>query len=177
MKRLVYILKRIYVNIIGEYRWALKNGLKVGKGCVIPSKTDFGSEPYLVKLGDRVRCSFGVTFLTHDGGTWAFRRNPECETVIKFAPVVVDDDTFIGARAIIMPGVHIGKNCVIGTGSVVTKDVPDGSVVAGIPAVSICTTYEYYNKSLNNMPKDFDMAAYQKDKKGYLLKLFHDELK
>ena len=49
-------------------------------------------------------------------------------------PVVIEDDVWIGRRAIIMPGVHIGKGCVIGAGAIVTKDVPDYCVVGGVPA-------------------------------------------
>jgi len=47
----------------------------------------------------------------------------------------IGDLTFIGTGAIILPGVKIGNNCIIAAGSVVTKDVPDYSLVAGVPAV------------------------------------------
>jgi len=49
-------------------------------------------------------------------------------------PVVIEDDVWIGAKAIILPGVHIGTGVVIGAGAVVTKDVPDYAVVGGNPA-------------------------------------------
>lgn len=52
----------------------------------------------------------------------------------KVKPVVIGDDVWIGARVTILPGVHIGKGSVIGAGSVVTKDVPEYSVVGGNPA-------------------------------------------
>lgn len=54
-------------------------------------------------------------------------------------PVTIGDDVWIGGRAVINPGVTIGHNVVIGAGSVVTKDVPDNSVVAGNPARIIKT--------------------------------------
>lgn len=50
------------------------------------------------------------------------------------APVTIGDNSWIGARALILPGVHIGNFCVVAAGSVVTKDVPDYSVVGGVPA-------------------------------------------
>ena len=48
--------------------------------------------------------------------------------------VVIEDDVWIGARVIILPGVHIGRGAIIGAGAVVTKDVPDYAVVGGNPA-------------------------------------------
>lgn len=53
------------------------------------------------------------------------------------APVVIEDDVFIGMQSIILKGVTLGKGCVIGAGSVVTRDVPPGAVVAGNPAQMI----------------------------------------
>lgn len=49
-------------------------------------------------------------------------------------PVIVDEDSHIGANSVIVAGVHIGKRCQIGAGSVVTKDIPDYSIVVGNPA-------------------------------------------
>ena len=54
---------------------------------------------------------------------------------LEFAqPITIGDDSWIGGGAIIMPGVNIGKRCVIGAGSVVTKDIPDDSLAIGNPA-------------------------------------------
>jgi len=49
-------------------------------------------------------------------------------------PVVIGDDVWIGERVLILPGVHIGNGCIIAAGAVVTHDVPDYAVVAGVPA-------------------------------------------
>lgn len=49
-------------------------------------------------------------------------------------PIHIGDDVWIGARVIILPGVNIGSHCIIGAGSVVTKDVPDYAIVGGAPA-------------------------------------------
>lgn len=53
---------------------------------------------------------------------------------IESAPITIGDDVWIGAGAMILPGVTIGNRCVIGAGSVVKDDVEDDSVVAGVPA-------------------------------------------
>lgn len=153
---------------MGDIKWGVKNGLKIGKGCSSMGGGSFGSEPYLITLGDRVRLSSDVSFVTHDGGTWAFRREKGYENVVRYGKIVVGDDTFIGMRSIIMPGVTIGKNCVIGAGSIVTKDVPDRTVVAGIPAKIICSTDEYAKKCIDKMPKDFDKEMMNKNKRKYL---------
>ena len=50
-------------------------------------------------------------------------------------PLTIDDDVWIGARAMILPGCkHIGKGVIVGAGSVVTKDIPDYAIVGGNPA-------------------------------------------
>jgi len=49
-------------------------------------------------------------------------------------PIYIGDDCWLGANCILMPGVRIGKGCTVGAGSIVTKDVPDWSVVVGAPA-------------------------------------------
>lgn len=131
---------------------------------------NFGSEPYLIALGNYVRISNDVMFITHDGGNWAFRHEEPYLDVNHFGKIVVGEYTFIGARSTIMPGVHIGKHCVIGVGAVVTKDVPDYSVVVGVPAKVISDTYTYAQKMKDGMPKDWDVAEYKKNKKEYLIK-------
>ncbi|MFG1779349.1 DapH/DapD/GlmU-related protein [Micromonospora sp. NPDC049048] len=101
----------------------------------------FGSEPWLVTLGDNVYVTAGVQFVTHDGGTLILRKeDPDLEWT---APISVGDDVYIGVRTIVMPGVRIGDRCIIGAGSVVTRDIPDNSVAAGVPARVIRTTDEY----------------------------------
>lgn len=150
-----------------NYKLAVEDGMNVGKGISVMGNVNFGSEPYLITLEDEVRISFGVSFVTHDGGTWAFRDKPEYADVIKYGRIRVGERTFIGCNSTILPGVTIGKRCVIGAGSVVTKDVPDGTVVAGVPARVVMTTEEYAQKCLQGM-KPYDKEAYLKDKKTYL---------
>ncbi len=156
-------------TIIGPHKVALKNGLNEGKGVSVMTGVKFGSEPYLITLEDNVRISFGVSFITHDGGTWAFRDLPEYKGVIKYGRIRIGERTFIGANSIIMPGVTIGKRCVIGAGSVVTKDVPDGTVVAGVPAKKLMTTLEYAEKCKAQL-QPYDKEAMKADKRAYLSK-------
>ena len=68
--------------------------------------------------------------------------------MIKYGRIEIGEEAFVGTRSIIMPGGHIGKHSVVGAGSIVTKDVPDYTVVAGVPARIVCTTKEYAEKAL-----------------------------
>ena len=101
----------------------------------------FSTEPYLVTLNDNVFISIGAQFICHDGGVLPFRR--EFPTLDLAAPIVVKSNCFIGAGALVMRGVTIGENCIVAAHAVVTKDVPDGSVVGGNPAKVIKSTESY----------------------------------
>lgn len=60
-------------------------------------------------------------------------------------PVIIEEDTHIGSNSVVVAGVHIGKRCQIGAGSVVTKDIPDYCIVAGNPA-RIIKRYDFDKK-------------------------------
>ena len=64
----------------------------------------------------------------------------------KFGRIVIGNNVHIGTNAIIMPGVSIGNNCIVGCGAVVTHNVPDNTIVAGVPARKIETIEEYAEK-------------------------------
>lgn len=141
-------------------------GLKIGENCSFIGKNiSFSSEPYLIKLGNDVRVSCDVLFVTHDGGTFIFRKeNPD---ICIYGSIEIGNNVFIGARAIILPNVKIGDNCIIGAGSIVTHDINDNTIAAGIPAKTICTTEEYLIKN-----KDFFTYILNRsylEKKEYLL--------
>ncbi|OFW57007.1 MAG: hypothetical protein A2133_08450 [Actinobacteria bacterium RBG_16_64_13] len=78
----------------------------------------------------------GSAILCHDASS--FRRLG----VTWVAPVRVCRGAYIGAHAILLPGVTVGEGAVVGAGSVVTQDVPAGTVVGGVPARPIKTTAE-----------------------------------
>ena len=117
-------------------------GVRMGEKCQILAdpKSAFGTEPWLIKLGNHVDVTHGVQFLTHEGGIWCARGlNPELEKMDTFSPITVGDNVLIGLESLIMPGVHVGNNVIIAARSVVTKDIPDGAVVGGVPAKQIST--------------------------------------
>ena len=61
---------RLLRNPVKYYR---SLGVKIGKDCEIYTTVNFGSEPYLITLGDHVRVNENVQFVTHDGGVWVLR--------------------------------------------------------------------------------------------------------
>jgi maltose O-acetyltransferase len=95
-----------------------------------------GSAETLVEIGDRVALSPGIIFIADS--------NPNAsdlvdlpyvrERLIRAEKIVVEDDVWIGAGAIIFPGVRVGRRAIIGAGAVVRQDVAAGSIVAGVPA-------------------------------------------
>lgn len=129
--------------------YARRLGVSIGEGCQIldnPASV-FGSEPWLVTIGNQVDITGDVRFICHEGGMWCARRlKPELKNYDLFRPIKVGDNVMIGTRTVIMPGVTIGNNVIIAGCSVVTKDVPDGAVVAGIPAKQISTVENFVEK-------------------------------
>lgn len=129
--------------------FARKLGVRIGDSCQILADPSiaFGTEPWLITLGNHVDVTAGVQFLNHEGGIWCARGiDSTYNTQDLFAPIVVGNNVMIGVNSLIMPGVHIGNNVIIGGHSVVTKDVPDGSIVAGMPAKQISTVDSFMEK-------------------------------
>jgi acetyltransferase-like isoleucine patch superfamily enzyme len=156
--RLRDLAYKVRLRLADQYQMAdllRAQGATIGEGCRIMVRT-LGSEPWLVTIGDQTLISSEVAIVTHDGATWAERdRHPN---VNRFGRVTIGSRCFIGARAIILPGVTIGDRCIVGAGSVVVDDVPSGTVVAGVPAKAVNTTAEYIAKcereSIPDLPKD-----------------------
>ena len=135
------IIKKIKLRIdsiidkylISEESYARKIGVKIGEGCNISTKS-FSSEPWLITIGNNVRIARDVQILTH-GGLWSIRKmDKKYKNLEYFGKINIKDNVYIGQGAIIMPGVTIEENCIVGAASIVTKSIPKGSVVAGNPA-------------------------------------------
>ena len=123
--------------------FARKIGVQVGDNCrfLKTHPRTFGSEPYLTKIGNHVTITAGVRFINHDGGMWIFRdQEPDIEL---FGTITIGDNVFIGMNTLILPGVSIGNNCVIGAGSIVTRNIEDNSVAVGVPAKRLKSVDEY----------------------------------
>ena len=147
--------------------WRSK-GAVIGEGCEIYPTVAFGSEPYLVQIGDHVRLSGGIRIITHDGGVWVLRHmKEEYKDIDIFAGVKIGNNVHVGTGVTIMPGVTIGSNVIIGCDAVVTKDIPDNSIAVGVPAKVVQTIEEYENKHINDFVHTKTMSS--AEKRAYIL--------
>ena len=164
------MLKDRYLRKKQTIKYWKKRGLVIGDDCSINPKAELGSEPYLIRIGNHVRINSGVHLLTHDGGCWVLRSDkgiPNSENIDRFGRISIGNNVHIGTNAFIMPGVKIGNNVIIGCCAVVTKSVPDNTIVAGCPARVIESIDDYFNKHKNEFDLTYHMNA--KEKKQYLI--------
>lgn len=120
----------------------IKRGMIVGENCAIMdgSTFDYG-HCNLITIGNNVTIAPQAYLLAHDASTKKYLG------YTKIGRIDIKDNAFIGARALIMPGVTVGENSIVAAGSVVTKDVKPNTVVAGNPAKEIMLKEEYINKN------------------------------
>lgn len=160
--KLIAIYAKLFLS---DEAYARFIGVQIGKGCSIGTRY-FGTEPYLIKIGNRVQITNGVRFFTH-GGSWVFREKyPDFDY---FGKILIGNNVYIGNCAFIMPGVSIGDNVIIGANAVVTKSVPNESIVVGNPGRIVGTVSE-----LESRIEKYNLNSKRlsnKEKKDYLLSL------
>jgi acetyltransferase-like isoleucine patch superfamily enzyme len=123
-------------------------GVSIGRDARFTGKINFGSEPFLVSIGEHVTLAHNVIFHTHDGGVWLFRK--KYPGIHIYGKIKIGNNVFVGTNVIIMPNVTIGDNVIVGAGSIVTKSIESNIVVAGNPARFIKSLKDYEEKSLKN---------------------------
>ena len=125
-------------NKYNEYAWIVGEP-EIGEGTWIGAFTVIDGLGGL-KIGKNCDISCGVHIYTHSTvkrcvSDKKFNEDGSINRdIIEKAPVNIGNNTFIGANAVVLMGVNIGECCVVGAGAVVTKDIPDFTVVAGVPA-------------------------------------------
>lgn len=162
----------LYLKRKDPLKYAKRIGVQIGKDCLLNGSPNWGSEPWLIKIGTHSEISFECAFVTHDGATWVFRNQEKYKDVIRFGGIKIGDDCFIGARTTILPGVSIGDNCIVGACSLVNKSIPAGEVWGGVPAHFICKTTEYAEKCLVNH-QNYDRDNLKKNKKEEVMKVLN----
>ena len=178
-------MKNILLRLVDKYRritesyitYSRRLGVSIGDNCKLNDIPSWGSEPYLISIGDHVELSNGVSFITHDGATWVFRDEEEYKDVIKYGKIDILDNSFIGMKSTILPGpqgITIGPNSIVGACSLVTKTIPPNTVYAGVPAKFICTLDEY-KKKCKEMTPVYDKQRYKQDKKNEVIRVYKNE--
>lgn len=94
----------------------------------------------MIGFGDNVRVASSATFVNHDISVFMLQyMHPESKFHAKTGEIIIGDNVFIGENSTILYNVKIGNNVIFGAGSIVTKDISDGVVAAGVPCKPIGT--------------------------------------
>lgn len=112
------------------------NMISVGDDCYLGSGVQLYPWNAPIAIGNHALIAAGVRMITRSHGFEDLDR-PMADQGYVNAPITIEDDVWIGFRAIILAGVTIGKGSVVGAGAVVTGDVPPYTVVGGVPAQTI----------------------------------------
>ena len=124
-------------------------GINIGDNCNIYCTLGNGRDSSLLSIGNNVTIAAGTIFLMHDN---AIIKPTNGKYTDLLGAIHVGNNSFIGFGCIILPGVSIADNCIVGAGSVVTKSISqEGSVYAGNPARYICSVDNYVEKNHNYM--------------------------
>jgi len=138
-QRICSMNSKLYVSYLR------KKGAIVGNGTVFFGRKGVDvTRPCLVEIGNN--CAIVSTQIITHGYDWVILRNKYGEMLCSSGKVVIEDNVFIGAGSIILKGVRIGRDTIIGAGSVVTHNIPPMSVAAGNPCKVIMGIDEYYAK-------------------------------
>ena len=166
IKKIAYFCPNLYMK---KYiTWLKKHGM-VFSGTPNWFSNDVffdGTDYSLIEIGDFVTISIGVVLLTHDFAMHTiYNANEKCFSILPEEELIINmldqknqlndlrgihigNNTFIGARSIILPGTYIGNNCIVGAGSVVKGIVDDNTIVVGNPSRKIHNTSEWMKNKI-----------------------------
>ena len=137
----------------------IKQGAKVGENVQIVDRFKFQYEPWyanLLEIADGVVLSAGVRLVSHDSSY----SNVIGDLPVKYGNISIGKNTYVGVNTVILCGVTIGENCIIGAGSIVNKDIPSNSVAAGNPVRVISTIADGLNKYKLRMSENSPTSFY-----------------
>lgn len=159
------VINKILKILLRPKLFATVSGVSVGSDCIIMTK-EFGSEPYMIQIGDRVEITSGVRFINHEGSLWCVRNlYKEYDDADIIEPIKIGNNVFIGNNTIILYGVTIADNTIIGAHSLLLSNKQYGpGVYGGVPASYICSIEEFIAKKKSKFESTKKMTSAQKKK-------------
>lgn len=150
MRHWIRLMKAFGMRIVGEPIY------------VSPSCWFDGTDYSLITLGDKVVISSHVSILTHDFSLARAIEALHGQQAHEYAfvrPVSIGDNSFVGRSALLLPGARIGRNCIIGAGSVVRGEIPDDSIVIGNPGRIVGKTSEWGARKIRELGLELEMRS------------------
>ena len=150
IKKIKKYIQRFWVrrNSNSFITYLRSKGVTIGENCIMrsPSTTRIDLQrPELITIGNNVDMNMNFQIMTHDWGSLVFRAKYH-DFINSTGKVVIGNNIYFGTDVIVLKGVTIGDNCIIGAGSIITKSIPANSVAAGIPCRVVCSLEDYYKK-------------------------------
>ena len=119
----------------------IRRGLVLGRDVQINDGVFIDpSHCFLITIKDRTVLAPCVRLIAHDASMFRFIG------ITRIGRIIIESDCFLGDSTLVLPGVRIGPNSIVGAGSVVSKDIPPNSVAVGNPAKVICSLEEFLSK-------------------------------
>ena len=128
---LLKMIKHFMGNILraAYITYLRRSGVRIGSNTNISLRAKIDTRRGKIIIGDNCYITYGCVILSHDATAKRIYPNDDGS-----GTVIIEDNVFIGVNSVVLRNVRIGRNSIVGAGSVVTKDVPPNVIVAGNPA-------------------------------------------
>lgn len=133
MQMKIFFMERIskMVQKIRKYKYKLQGYSNISDSAILESNLLLDKVyPAGIHIGDNTLIAAGTTILTHEH-VKRDRKNPKLPYMVD---TFIGSNCFIGINAMIMPGVKIGNEVIVGAGTIVTKNIPSNSIIVGSPS-------------------------------------------
>ncbi|NLO85871.1 MAG: acyltransferase [Clostridiales bacterium] len=169
MKRIIKKLSILFAVGYTTVDELKKHGATVGENCYLYTNKIDLPHAHLIQIGNHVTIS-DARLLAHDAST------KRALGYTRVGRIVIGDNVFIGAGALVLPNVAIGNDVVIGAGAVVASDIPSNSVAVGSPAKVICTYESFIEKNIELMKSGKVYDTHYSQKSSEDIRKMQDDL-